>query len=56
MAADEVVAKRRAARRWSNVVNSSGESGGVEWHYLLLGEQDVEDAQGNWDFLKGFGK
>lgn len=56
MTADEVVSKRRAARRWTNVVNSSEESGGVEWHYLLLGEKDVEDAQGNWDFLKGFGR
>lgn len=56
MTADEVVAKRRAARRWTNVVNSSGEAGGVEWHYLLLGEKDVEDAQGHWGFLKGFGR
>lgn len=56
MTSDEVVAKRRAARRWANTVNASPVVHGVEWHYLLLSERDVEHAQGNWEFLKGFGK
>lgn len=56
MTADEVVSKRRAARRWTNVVNAAPQVDGVQWHYLLLGEKDVEDAQGNWEFLKGFGR
>ncbi|MFF3675121.1 DEAD/DEAH box helicase [Streptomyces sp. NPDC002120] len=52
---DEVVAKRRAARRWANTANSSSDVD-VTWHYLLVGEQDVEDAQGSWELLKGFGQ
>jgi len=49
----EVVAKRRAARRWANTANSSPQVG-ITWNYLLVGEQDVEDAQGDWELLKGF--
>ncbi|OLT40543.1 hypothetical protein BJF86_16270 [Serinicoccus sp. CNJ-927] len=56
MNAAEVVAKRRAARRWVNVVNSSPAVEGVEWHYLLLGERDVDDAQGSWEYLREIGK
>ncbi len=55
MTSEEVVAKRRAARRWANTANSSP-AVDVTWKYLLLGEQDVEDAQGSWEFLKGFGQ
>ena len=51
----EVVAKRRAAQRWANTANSSP-AVDIHWSYLLVGEQDVEDAQGSWEFLKGFGQ
>lgn len=53
MTASEVVAKRRAARRWANTANSSPDVD-IIWNYLLVGEQDIEDAQGSWEFLKGF--
>ena len=55
MTSAEVVAKRRAARRWANTANSSPDVD-ITWNYLLVGEQDVEDAQGSWEFLKGFGQ
>ena len=55
MTSDEVIAKRRAAQRWANTANSSA-AVDITWCYLLLGEQDVEDAQGSWEFLKGFGQ
>ncbi|MEU2900581.1 DEAD/DEAH box helicase family protein [Streptomyces sp. NPDC001273] len=55
MTSEEVVAKRKAARRWANTANSSPDVD-ITWRYLLLGEQDVEDSQGSWEFLKGFGQ
>ncbi len=55
MTSAEVVAKRRAARRWANTANSSV-AVDITWNYLLIGEQDIEDAQGSWEFLKGFGQ
>ncbi|MFB7934738.1 DEAD/DEAH box helicase family protein [Streptomyces sp. NPDC056039] len=55
MTSAEVVAKRKAARRWANTANSSPDVD-ITWKYLLVGEQDVEDAQGSWEFLKGFGQ
>ncbi|MEV7197151.1 DEAD/DEAH box helicase family protein [Streptomyces sp. NPDC093510] len=55
MTSEEVVAKRRAARRWANTANSSPDVD-ITWKYLLVGEQDVDDAQGSWEFLKGFGQ
>lgn len=51
----EVVGKRRAARKWANTVNSSPDVD-IEWKYLLLSEQDVADAQGSWEQMKGFGQ
>lgn len=56
MTAEEVVGKRTGARKWVNVVNSSPDVQGITWHYLLLSEDDVQDAQGSWEFMKGFGK
>ena len=50
----EVAEKRKAARKWANTVNASPDVN-VEWRYLLLSEQDVYDAQGSWEFMKGFG-
>lgn len=55
MTSAEVIAKRRAARRWANTANSSPDVD-ITWKYLLVGEQDVEHAQGAWEFLKGFGQ
>jgi type III restriction enzyme len=54
MTSDEVVSKRRAAKTWANTVNSSGKAVG-EWRYLLLSEDDVRDAGGYWEQMKGFG-
>lgn len=51
----EVAAKRRAARKWANTVNSSPEVC-IEWGYLLVGEKDVEHAEGSWEFLKSVGQ
>lgn len=50
----EVVDKRKAARRWANVVNSSMAEN-TTWRYLLLSEQDVADAKGSWESMKVFG-
>ncbi|GAA5017994.1 hypothetical protein GCM10023258_04530 [Terrabacter aeriphilus] len=51
----EVIEKRRAARKWANTVNSSP-AVEMEWRYLLLSEQDVADALGSWEHMKGFGQ
>lgn len=50
----EVIAKRKAARKWANTVNAFPDVE-VEWRYLLLREDDVYDAQGSWEQMKGFG-
>lgn len=55
LTSDEAIAKRKAAKRWANTANSSPDVD-TAWSYLLVGEQDVEDAQGSWKFLRGFGK
>lgn len=51
----EVVAKRRAALTGANTVNNSGLADG-KWKYLLLSEDDVDDAAGSWRHMKGFGQ
>jgi type III restriction enzyme len=55
MTSAEVVAKRRAARKWTRTANSAQEVDAT-WRYLLVGEQDIEDAAGSWEHLKGFGQ
>jgi type III restriction enzyme len=55
MTSTEVMAKRRAATTWSNTVNNSGKADG-RWRYLLLSEDDVDDAAGSWTHMKGFGR
>jgi len=55
MTSAEVVAKRRAARKWARTANSAQEVDAT-WSYLLVGEQDIEDALGSWEHLKGFGQ
>ncbi|NDL57019.1 DEAD/DEAH box helicase family protein [Phytoactinopolyspora mesophila] len=51
----EVTAKKRAARTWANTVNNSGQVDG-RWQYLLLSEDDVNDAAGSWAQMKDFGQ
>ncbi|MFI7230616.1 DEAD/DEAH box helicase family protein [Nonomuraea angiospora] len=55
MTAAEVLAKRKAARKWARTANSAQEVDAT-WSYLLVGEQDIEDALGSWEQLKGFGQ
>lgn len=52
--AADVQAKMRAARTWANTVNNSGEVDG-RWNYILLSEDDVDDAGGDWEEMKAFG-
>jgi type III restriction enzyme len=54
MSADDVKAKRDAARRWANYVNAD-EIVLVPWRYLLVSEADVETAKGSWTAVKKFG-
>lgn len=46
----DVVAKREAALTWANTVNYSRKAG--KWKYMLLSENDVKDAHGNWQKMK----
>lgn len=50
----EVQAKRDAARRWANYVNTDGSADG-RWHYLFVSERDVDDAAHSWSALKALG-
>lgn len=54
MQSAEVLAKKKAARTWANTVNNSGRAAG-HWQYLLLSEDDVNDARGSWPQMKAFG-
>ncbi len=44
----------RAAKTWASTVNNSGEVNG-RWSHLLLSEDDVADASGDWEQMKAFG-
>lgn len=56
MKSADVAAKREAAKRWANYVNTSPEfASGARWAYLLVSESDVEDARGSWAALRGMG-
>ncbi|WP_185827513.1 DEAD/DEAH box helicase family protein [Halomonas nitroreducens] len=55
MLSADVLAKKKAARTWSNTVNHSGQVSG-KWKYLLLSEDDVNDAAGSWAQMKDFGQ
>lgn len=55
MTSAEVLGKRRAAMTWANTVNNSRQAQGT-WKYLLLSQDDVEDAAGSWGHMKGFGQ
>lgn len=52
--ADDVRAKAKAAKTWANTVNNSGKVNG-KWHYILLTEDDVNDARLDWNQMKAFG-
>ncbi|RZT83860.1 type III restriction enzyme [Pseudonocardia sediminis] len=52
--ATDVRAKARAAKTWANTVNNSGKVDG-KWHYILLTEDDVNDAGLDWEQMKAFG-
>lgn len=52
--AKDVQAKARAAKTWANTVNNSGKVDGT-WHYILLTEDDVNDAGFDWEQMKAFG-
>ncbi|MBF5034033.1 DEAD/DEAH box helicase family protein [Micromonospora sp. ANENR4] len=54
MRAEDVQAKMKAAKTWANTVNNSGKVDG-RWNYLLLSENDVDDAGGDWEQMKAFG-
>lgn len=52
--AEDVRQKMKAAKTWANTVNNSGKVDG-RWHYILLTEDDVNDAGLDWDQMKAFG-
>lgn len=52
--AEDVQAKAKAARTWANTVNNSGKVSST-WRYILLTEDDVNDAGLSWEQMKGFG-
>lgn len=52
--AEDVRAKAKAARTWANTVNNSGKVDG-RWRYILLTENDVNDAGLDWEQMKAFG-
>ncbi|MFC6880249.1 MULTISPECIES: DEAD/DEAH box helicase [Actinomadura] len=52
---EEVRRKRKAAKKWANTANSSPDID-VTWAYLLVGEQEIADAKGSWEHLRGFGQ
>lgn len=51
----DVIAKKKAAITWANTINHSGKVTG-RWKYLLLSEDDVNDAAGSWAQMKDFGQ
>lgn len=52
--AEDVRAKAKAAKTWANTVNNSGKVDG-KWRYILLTEDDVNDAGLDWEQMKAFG-
>ncbi|MBT2515580.1 DEAD/DEAH box helicase family protein [Arthrobacter sp. ISL-30] len=47
-----VQAKREAARRWANYVNTSPEFSDQRWAYLLVSESDIRHTNGSWPQLR----
>jgi type III restriction enzyme len=54
MEAADVKGKETAAQRWANYV-SADKKVDAEWRYLLVSEDDVESAKGDWKALKRLG-
>ena len=55
LATEEVQAKRQAAQRWANLVNTDETVEPTTWHYLLVGQTDIAQAKGSWAVLKRLG-
>lgn len=55
MSSTEVQAKKAGARTWARVVNADPATNS-QWHYLLLGERDIDLAHGSFDALKRIGE
>lgn len=51
----EVQGKARDAQMWCNTINAQGGNFG-NWQYLLVGEQEVEQARESWQRLKGLNR
>ncbi|GAA1114466.1 DEAD/DEAH box helicase [Arthrobacter flavus] len=57
MLAEDVQAKRHAARKWVNYVNGLKEVQTREekWSYVLVSSSDIKQVNGSWDALKRLG-
>ena len=51
---EDVQAKREAAQRWANHVSADA-AVKADWRYLLVSEDDVKSAKGDWRALKSLG-
>ena len=51
----DVTAKAKAARRWANYVNGSGQTP-AQWKYLLLSETDIDQCRESWAALRLLGR
>ncbi|MDE2974744.1 MAG: hypothetical protein OXU64_08515 [Gemmatimonadota bacterium] len=51
----DVTAKAKAARRWANYVNGSGQTP-ARWKYLLFSETDIHQCKESWEALKLLGR
>jgi type III restriction enzyme len=54
MGSATVLEKRDAAKRWANHVSADARVKD-KWDYLLLSENDVKNAKGSWNALRGLG-
>jgi hypothetical protein len=54
--AEQVLAKRAAAKQWVNAVSVSPKMNGTRWRYLLVRETDIAASKDSWQALKGFGE
>lgn len=52
---EDVRGKREGAKKWANYVNAS-ELVDVTWRYLFASEDDIYQAKGSWEALKGLGR
>jgi len=52
--AEDVAAKREAARRWVNHVNAD-KAVPARWGYLFVTESDIKAAKDSWPVLRKMG-